>query len=39
VTRPGPLESGESIEVPLRFSDPTHQAITWTAEVDAGGTP
>jgi hypothetical protein len=39
VTRPGPLKSGESIEVPLRFSDPTHQAITWTAEVDAGGTP
>jgi len=39
VTKGGSLASGQSVIIPIQFSDPTNQAITWTAEVNAGGTP
>ncbi len=39
VTRAGSLASGQSVTIPILFSDPTNQAIAWTTEVNAGGTP
>ena len=39
VTKAGPLASGQSVTIPIQFSDPTKQAITWITEVNAGGAP
>ena len=39
VTAARSLASGKSVEFKLHFTNPTNETITWTPEVDAGGTP